>query len=127
MPEPLGQFLNGNERLPRENGAVFRRHGDERRVGEGVGVFQLFERDDVRIIVAEVIPDIDVDDNYVPGSRCESQYDNRGEQDGQPPATHDERYAGLDTHADMPTCGQTPDIAKPRSVNGELPDSYTAK
>ena len=99
----FGQIFNGNERFPRENGAVLRRHGNKRGVGESVGVFQLFERDDVRVVFAEMIPNVDIHYNYVPGTGGEDHHDKQGEKNRQPSATHNERYAGFQIHTNMPT------------------------
>ena len=104
-PQQIGQLFYGNERFLRENGAVLRRHGNQRGIGDRVGVFQLFERDKAGVVLAEMIPKIDVDLYYVHGARSEGQYDNQREQEGQPSATHNQRYAGFQIHINMPFCG----------------------
>ena len=78
LPELLGQLFEGDERFAREYGALLRRHGDERSIGEGVGVFEPFEGDDVRVVRAEVIPDVDVDLDEVPQTRGEGEHDQQG-------------------------------------------------
>ena len=85
-----------------KKGALPRRYGDKRGVGESVGVFQPFERDDVRVVFAEMIPNVDIHRYYVPGTRGEGQHDEQREQNGQPSATHNARYAGLQIHLNMP-------------------------
>ena len=102
-PKLLGQIFDGNERFPRENGALLRRYGNKRGIGESIGVFQLFERDNVWVVFAEMIPNVDIYYNYVPGTGGEDHYDKQGEQNGQPSATHGERYAGFQIHTSMPT------------------------
>ena len=49
-----------------------------------------------------MIPNVDVYYNYVPGTGGEDQHDKQGEQNGQPSATHGERYAGFQIHINMP-------------------------
>ena len=90
MPQPFGKFFDGNERLSSENSAALRRHRNKRGIGKGVGGFQLFKRDNVRVIRAEVIPNVDIDSRYAGGTRSERQHDKQRERDGQPPATDDE-------------------------------------
>ena len=99
-PQLLGQVLDGNERFPSENRAAARRYGHERGVGERVGVFQLFERHDVRVVVAKVIPNVDVHFDDASGTCGEGRHDKQGEQDGQPSPAHGERYAGFQVHVD---------------------------
>ena len=96
-----------------------RRYGNQRGVGERVGVFKLLERDDVRVVAAKMIPNVDVHFNYVSGARGEDQHDNHGEQDGQPPATHDERYGGVQIHVDMLTHRQVSSISSPSDPSRE--------
>lgn len=78
-PEQLGHLFQGDQRFPRENGAVLRRYGKQRGVGERVGVLHFFERDEVRVVLAEVIAKVDVDIDDVLGTRDERQYDKQGE------------------------------------------------
>ena len=61
--------------FPSENRAVARRYGHERGVGERVGVLQLFERDDVRVVVAKVIPNVDVHFDDASGTCGEGRHD----------------------------------------------------
>ena len=60
-PQPFGQFFYGNEGFPRENTAVPRRYGNQRGVRYRIGVFQPIERNNVWIVITEMIPDVDVD------------------------------------------------------------------
>ena len=103
LPELLGQLFEGAERFAREDGALLRRHGDERRIGERVGVFEPFEGDDVRVVRAEVIPDVDVDLDEVPQARGEGEHDQQGEQNGQPSPARYERNPGLKAHVANPS------------------------
>ena len=104
-PEPVGQLLDGDQGFPREYGAVLRRHRDKRGVGEGVGVFQAVERDNVRVVLAEVIADVDIHFDDAPGARGEDRHDKQRQQDGQPAAAHYERHKGVQIHIDMPRGG----------------------
>ena len=95
QPELFGQLLDGNERFLREDGAALRRHRNKRGVGDRVGLFQVVERDNARIILLEVITNIDVDRYQVLGARSEGQHDKQREQNRQPSAPHDVGDAGL--------------------------------
>ena len=110
-PEPIGQLLDRGERFPRENGPVPRRDRDKRGIGESIGVFQPFQRDDMRVVLGEMIPDVDVDFDDAPGAGGKRQHEDHGKQDGQPSATHDERYALIQIHIVTPAGGEESTIS----------------
>ena len=121
LPQRLGQLFNRDEPFPREDRAVLRRHGDQRRIGESVGVFELFKRDDVRVGRAEVIPDVDVDFDEVPQTRGEGEHGQHREQNGQPSAARHERNAGLEAHVGIPPCARISGMASPTHSPGRGP------
>ena len=89
------------------------RYGNQRSVGESVGVFQLIERDNMWVIFTKMIPNVDIDLHYVHGTRGEGQHDNHREQNGQPSPTHDVRYAGFQIHINLPTYAKASGMASP--------------
>ena len=91
LPKLLGHLFDGDERFPRENGAAPRRHGNKCGIGESVGVFQLLQRGNVRIVLAKMIPNVDIHFDQVPGTGGEDQRDEQGDHYRQPSATHGER------------------------------------
>ena len=95
LPEPVGQLFDGNERLARENRALLRRSHHKRGVGKGIGFLQPVQRDDMRVVMAEMVPDIDIDFNDAGRARSQGQHDQQADQNGKPSPAHDERYAGV--------------------------------
>ena len=58
---------------------LWRRDGNKHSIGNSVGVFQLIERDNVWVILFEMIPNVDIDRYQVLGTRGEGQYDKQRE------------------------------------------------
>ena len=54
---------------------LLERYRNKRGVGESVGVLKLLERDNVRVVFPEVIPNVDVDEHRVSGTRREGEHD----------------------------------------------------
>ena len=111
LPEPFGQLLDGNQRFARENPAGLRRDGDERGIRYGVGVFQPLERDKVRVVLVEMIPEVDIDGNDELRARRKDRHQRQRKQDGQPPARHNQRRERVQIHRGLPNIRPVPTIA----------------
>ena len=107
QPKLFRQLFDGNERILVENRPGLGRDGHKHGIGNGVDVFQIVERDNVRVVFLEMVPDVDVDRYQVLGARSESQHDKQREKNGQPPTTHDEVDAALQIHLIRPSGERT--------------------
>ena len=86
-------------------------YGDKRGVGDGVRRFQTFEIDEVRVVLVEMIPKVDVNFYYFRRAGGKAQYDKHGEQYGQPSAVDNERQAGCQFYVGRLYDEEVPSIA----------------